>query len=326
MITAIILVLILYILPKIHSHRLRKIFNFRRELRKIRKQRKPKIKQPVEISKNTLIGHAGKRPVYIPDTAKHVFICGTTGSGKTVAISNFINHITQEDLPALIVDGKGDTDEGSILDIVTKMTANTNKKLYVINLSDPTESDQYNPFRNASPTVAKDMLINMSDWSEEHYKLNAEIYIQRILQLLEINKTPPSFKKITKCINADNFTSLSGMLLKKELITKEEHLENMEILNTSGKTVQGSMARFSTIAESELQDVLTDEGIDISGAMQENAIILFVLNPLVYPELSPAFGRLILIDAKKAIGALFKNKTPRTFFIMDEKILMQQQD
>jgi len=154
MITAIILALVLYILPKIHSYRLRKFFNFRRELRKIRKQRKPKIKQPVDISKNTLIGHAGRRPVYIPDTAKHVFICGTTGSGKTVAISNFINHITQENLPALIVDGKGDVGEGSILEIVTKMATEKNKKLYVINLSDTTQSDQYNPFRNASPTVA----------------------------------------------------------------------------------------------------------------------------------------------------------------------------
>ena len=34
--------------------------------------------------------------------------------------------------------------------------------------------------------------------------------------------------------------------------------------------------------------------------------ILFILNPLTYPELSPAFGRLVLIDAKKAIGGMFK--------------------
>ncbi|MCL2512817.1 MAG: TraG/TraD/VirD4 family protein, partial [Oscillospiraceae bacterium] len=33
---------------------------------------------------------------------------------------------------------------------------------------------------------------------------------------------------------------------------------------------------------------------------------------------SPAFGRLVLIDAKKAVGELYRNKIPKTFFIMDE--------
>jgi len=270
-------------------------------MRRIR-PRKPKIKQPIDTSQSTLIGYAGKRPVYIPDTAKHVFACGTTGSGKTVLLSNFIKHIIDNNLPGVIVDGKGDTGEGSILEIVTKMATEKNKKLYVINLSDISQSDQYNPFKNASPTVAKDMLINMSDWSEEHYKLNAERYIQRILQLLQLAKIQPSFKTITKVMSEDSFTALSGMLLKNELISKQDHLENMEILKTSGKTAQGGIARFSTIAESEMKDIFTDDGVDISQAMQENAIILFVLNPLVYPELSPAFGRLVIIDAKQTIG------------------------
>ena len=194
----------------------------------------------------TLIGHAGKKPVYIPDNAKHIFICGTTGSGKTVAISNFIKNIIDNDYPALIIDGKGDIGEGSILDITTQMTKRTGKKLYVINLSDIERSNQYNPFKNASSTVAKDMLINMTDWSEEHYKLNAERYIQRILQMLEVGKISLSFKKIVDCISADKFTELSTNLLKDEIITKENHLENLEILKTSGKIAGSSTARFST--------------------------------------------------------------------------------
>jgi len=166
--------------------------------------------------------------------------------------------------------------------------------------------------------MARDMLINMTDWSEEHYKLNAERYIQRILQLFKIAGATPSFKKIVKYLPLDNFEALSAHLLKKELITKESHLENLEIGSTSGKIAQSSTARFSTIAESEIGDIFAENGIDISGAMRENAIILFILNPLVYPELSPAFGRLILIDAKIAVGNLFKEHVPKSFFIMDE--------
>ena len=297
------------------SWRLRKVFNFGKELRKIRKQKPQPIKQDIE--NGILIGYSGRRPIIVPDNAKHVFICGTTGSGKTVAISNFVKRVIDKDYPALIIDGKGDTGEGSILDIVTTLN-NNKKKLYVINLSEPEKSDKYNPFRNASTTMARDMLINMTDWSEEHYKLNAERYLQRILQLFKIAGAKPTFQRIVKYLPLENFETLSAHLLKKDLITKQDHLANIDISSTSGKIAQASTARFSTIAESEVGTIFADNGIDISHAMQENAIILFILNPLVYPELSPAFGRLVLIDAKIAVGNLFKNHVPKSFFIMDE--------
>jgi len=185
----------------------------------MKSSRKNKATKPKD---GTLIGHTGRRPTYIPDDAKHVFICGTTGSGKTVALSNFIHRAIDKDYPALIIDGKGDTGQGSILDIIHTLNHENKKKVYVINLSDPAGSDHYNPFKGASPTVAKDMIINMSDWSEEHYKLNAERYIQRITQLLHIGNYELSFKRIVKCIHIDKFMLLSKTLLDKKLITKEQ--------------------------------------------------------------------------------------------------------
>ena len=286
----------------------------------MKKIKPPKERKPIktQAQEGTLIGHRGRRPIYIPDDAKHAFICGTTGSGKTVALSNFIKRAMEKEYPLPIIDGKGDTGAGSLLDIVHILNRQHKRKVYVINLSDPASSDKYNPFKNASPTMAKDMIINMTDWSEEHYKLNTERYIQRLLQLLERARIQFSFNKIIKHIPIEKFKELSGDLLKAELITKEEHTENMEISNTSGKITQGSMARFSTIAESEVGSIFSDDGIDLSQALQEKAIILFILNPLIYPELSPAFGRLILIDTKKAIGSLFKSNIGKTFLIMDE--------
>ena len=302
----------------VKSFRLRKVFNFQKELKHMRKSRKQNktIMQSAPPA-GTLIGLNGRQGVYIPDNAKHVFVCGTTGSGKTVALSNFIKNAIDNDFPALIVDGKGDMGAGSLLDIVQRLN-HRQKKVYVVNLSDPVQSDKYNPFLGASSAMATDMLINMSDWSEEHYKLNAERYIQRILQLLELAKIPLSFGKIIACMKPNKFTDMSNYLLKKELISKEEHLDNLELLKTSGKVAQSSVARFSTIAESQAGKILSDNGVNIAQALKENAIILFVLNKLTYPELSPAFGRLVLIDAKIAIGELFHSRIPRTFFIMDE--------
>jgi len=103
------------------------------------------------------IGTANKKIVFIPSDAKHVFICGTTGSGKTVALANFIASGAKYDYPMLIIDGKGDTDAGSLLEM-TRMLC-PGRKLYVINLNEPTASDKYNPFKNTSTDVIKDMLI-----------------------------------------------------------------------------------------------------------------------------------------------------------------------
>ena len=266
---------------------------------------------------SALLGYNGRKPIYSPDNAKHIFICGTTGSGKTVALSNYMRNCMKKDFPMLIIDGKGDTGKGSILDILTQLNKHYRKKIYCINLTNPSLSDTYNPFYNTSPTVAKDMLINMTDWSEEHYKVNAERYLQRLISLMNKAEIPLSFQSIVKFMELDNFTLLSTQLVKEKQISKERHLENLEIAKTSGKVAENSIARFSTIAESELGEIFSDTGIDIATALKEKAIILFILNPLIYPELSPAFGRLVLIDSKKAISQRFQNQK-RTFFLFDE--------
>ena len=266
---------------------------------------------------SALLGYNGRKPIYSPDNAKHIFICGTTGSGKTVALSNYMRNCMKKDFPMLIIDGKGDTGKGSILDILTQLNKHYRKKIYCINLTNPSLSDTYNPFYNTSPTVAKDMLINMTDWSEEHYKVNAERYLQRLILLMNKAEIPLSFQSIVKFMELDNFTLLSTQLVKEKQISKERHLENLEIAKTSGKVAENSIARFSTIAESELGEIFSDTGIDIATALKEKAIILFILNPLIYPELSPAFGRLVLIDSKKAISQRFNSRN-RTFFLFDE--------
>ena len=127
-----------------------------------------------------------------------------------------------------------------------------------------------------------------------------------------------SFRNIIKCIPVEKFQKASLELLKREIITKDEHIENLEIASASGRIAESAAARFSTIVESELGTIFDINGIDIYTALKENAIIMFVLNPLLYPELSPAIGKLALIDSKKAVSKLFHDNNERAFFIFDE--------
>ena len=300
------------------EHLINKYFNFSKELKKVRtKKNKQNIKSKGNLEHSTFIGlTSGKKPIYTPDNAKHIFVCGTTGSGKTVTLSNYIKSGIDKDYPMLIIDGKGDTGQGSMIEIVKRLKGK--KRLYVINLTNPLKSDRYNPFQNATPTIAKDMLINMTDWSEEHYKLNTERYLQRLINLLVKSDVKLSFKSIVSNMSIDKFTSISRLLVKNEIITKEEHAQNLELAGTSGKIAESAIARFSLIEESELGYIFDENGIDIYTALQENAIILFILNPLIFPETSPLIGKLLLIDSKKAVSNMFLHNQSRTFFIMDE--------
>ena len=310
--------LVIVTIDKFNAHELKKIFNLGKEMRSIRRN-KPKLPTPIKKENNgTLIGYNGKREIIVPDTCKHVFIAGTTGSGKTVTLSNFIQRATEQNFPTMIIDGKGDIGEGSLLDITTRFCNKYQRKLYIINLSDPQHSDQYNPFQNSSPTTAKDMLVNLTEWSEEHYKSNTERFLQRLVVLMDEAGIDLSFKTILKYLNTDGFDFLSASLLKSETITKQDHMFNLEISKACGKIAEQASARFSTIAESEIGSILSENGIDIYTALQEKAVILFILNPLIYPEISPLMGKLILTDARKAVSKLFNSNQTRVFFVCDE--------
>lgn len=293
---------------------LNKLFNFRREFSRIKKRQS--IQKKKDISNCTLLGVKGNKKIYVENNAKNVFICGTTGSGKTVVLENFINSGVNKNYPMLIMDGKGDIGEGSILESVQKLKQH--KKVYVINLTNPKNSDKYNPFQNANATMIKDMLINLTDWSEEHYKANTERYLQRVIYLLLKIETQLNFKIIIQYVSTNKFIELSSLLLKNGVITKQEHIDNIELSKISGKIAESAVARFSTILESEIGSIFSNDGVDIYKAIKENAIILFILNPLIYPELSPLLGRLIITDSKKAVSNLFITNKKRIFFIFDE--------
>jgi len=272
----------------------------------------------IDKSKATLIGHTRMgKPVYCADDARHVIVCGTNGSGKTVELFNHIESAVKKNYGLLLVDGKGDTGKGSMLEAAIAFCEKYKRPLYVVNMNDPARSARFNPFRGATETVAKDMLVNMTDWSEEHYKTNAERYIQRLVKLLNIAAVPLSFHSIIKHMAIDKFMDLSAALQKRGLITKENHLENLELIKASGKIAEQAAARFATIAESEVGQIFSEDGIDIYTALESGTVILFILNPLLFPETSAVMGRLVLIDAKKAVSKLF-GKNKRSFFVMDE--------
>lgn len=98
-ISVITLPLIFIVLEVRKSVMISRFFNFWKSL----KQASSTPKIPPEVTKTqdgTLIGFKNNKPVFVADNCRHVFVCGTTGSGKTVALSNFIKRGIDKNYPS----------------------------------------------------------------------------------------------------------------------------------------------------------------------------------------------------------------------------------
>ena len=73
------------------------IYNFEQDYEMANK--KAKEQNEINIEKTFIGVSFNRKDVFIPNNAKHVFVCGTTGSGKTAALSNFIKSAVDYNYP-----------------------------------------------------------------------------------------------------------------------------------------------------------------------------------------------------------------------------------
>ncbi|WP_291630924.1 TraM recognition domain-containing protein [Clostridium sp.] len=248
------------------------------------------------------------------DYKKNIFILGKNGAGKTVAISNFLKEHLNKNEFEVIIDGKGDVGKFSLYDIVTRLCLEKNRKLYIINQSVPEETHSYNPFKKCNATQIKDMLINMSEWSEEHYKALASEYFQALAQFMIDTEIEISFNSLIHYGMIRNF--ISELEKRKEFISIDEYEYYSSVISRCGEDVQGSVSRFSTIARGVGRKLFRDEkSFNLQQAYDEKAVVLVLLNNLEYTDFARGVGMLVLNDVKNVLGKVTKIKEDHEGFL-----------
>lgn len=244
---------------------------------------------------------------------KNIFISGKNGSGKTVAISNFIaRHIEDKEF-CIIMDGKGDNGEYSLYEIVTKLCKKENRKIYIINQTVPDETHSYNPFKGCNETQIKDMLINMSEWSEEHYKALASEYFQSVADFMIKADIEVSFNSLIDV--AVNF--IDTLEMYKVSINLKDYGYYMNVYRRCFEAAEGSLSRFSTIAHGVGKRIFDSERntFNLKQAYKEKAVVLILLNKLEYTDFARGVGKLVLNDIKNVLGDVTKIKGKHDSFL-----------
>lgn len=259
------------------------------------------------------VSNEGKRAIVTDaELNGHCLLLGATGAGKTTTLLNFVESAAQRGLPAIIVDGKGDEE---FVNKVGHLAGKYGRKFYFFSMSAINESKHYNPLRHGNYTELKDKLISMTEWTEPHYKMQAERYLQTAVRALMLAGVEVDLVSVAEEISPKRLEALAKKL------PEEVRQKVFNTIDEAGNTVNGLLNRLAVFSESEIGELFVDTDdertIDLLKALNENAIVLFSLNSLMFAEYSRLLGRLIVIDLK-ATAARLLGQDKKIYCIFDE--------
>ena len=252
----------------------------------------------------------------------HLFAIGTTGSGKTANILRYVENSIKNGQPTIIVDGKGGTKEHDLATISQKLAKKYGRKVYLINQSDLSNTDPYNPFSDLSATEVKDMLVSMSEWESDHYKNLASRYWQIMLSIMIKYNIRITFESIILFSERENFLQVLDELKKSEQIDDERYRKAVNIANSeAGKQAEISISRSAVVYEGDGSKLFGDHlGFNMRSAFEENAVVIVLLNEFSYGDFARSTGQLVLEDIKSLISRLLSGEyeEQETLLVLEE--------
>lgn len=252
----------------------------------------------------------------------HLFAIGTTGSGKTANILRYVENSIKNGQPTIIVDGKGGTKEYDLATVSQKLAEKYGRTVYLVNQSDLSNTDLYNPFSDLSATEVKDMLVSMSEWESDHYKNLASRYWQIMLSIIIDNNIIPTFENIILFSEPENFLALLDEIKKRGQIDDERYLKAVNIANSeAGKQAEISISRSAVVYEGDGAKLFGDRwGFNIRSAFEANAVVIVLLNEFAYSNFARSTGQLVLEDIKSLISRLLKEEYAEreTLLVLEE--------
>ena len=252
----------------------------------------------------------------------HLFAIGTTGSGKTANILRYVESSIKNGQPTIIVDGKGGTKEHDLATVSQKLAEKYGRTVYLVNQSDLSNTDPYNPFSNLSATEVKDMLVSMSEWESDHYKNLASRYWQIMLSVMIDNNITPTFENIILFSEPEKFLQVLDEIKKRGQIDDERYLKAVNIANgEAGKQAEISISRSAVVYEGDGAKLFGDRfGFNMRSAFEENAVVIVLLNEFSYGDFARSTGQLVLEDIKSLISRLLSGEyeEQETLLVLEE--------
>ena len=264
------------------------------------------------------------QPVYMTDddATHHVFICASTGGGKTELFKSIIlESVIKRGAGALIFDAKGD--EKLITHIVAMAEAhNRGEDVLFINFDRPDFSHTYNPLLYGSTRQIVSTLMKLFDRKgEQFFRDISRGALTAAITAIRAQPTHMAFNFTDLLVLFSNYYELDrlyrnipmenpdrevvGTFLKRY---QGQDRDGHDVVNTQlyAQHLTGLAQKMMDFSHSEYRPVLNDYSpdIELKSAILSNKIIVVVIPALSDKEGVEAFGKLFLGDFARAVGQI----------------------
>lgn len=268
----------------------------------------------------SLIGmDAYKRSIVLSDKAanQHTLVLGTTGSGKTVTVCNIVESAINRSIPVIYIDGKGDDRLGK------QVVAYAEKHDRTASLfSMHEEGINYNPLATGGFTSKKDRIIELREWSEEHYKKLSEGYLQAVFKVMECCHMPCNMVSLAAHLD---LKQLKALVREHEasIPNAQKLMDELNQQEQASKSIESLIAEIRNFSASEighLFDVSEEKPVlSLDDVLEQKGVAYFSLPALEFPSMAKTLGRLIINDLKATVAKRWsKGLLTPVYVIFDE--------
>ncbi len=273
--------------------------------------------RPAETAKGTLIGtDRYARHIELSDKAanQHTLVLGTTGSGKTVTVCNIVESAINRGLPLIYIDGKGDYD---LACRVARYGQERDTPVSVFAMKG--ESIAYNPLATGGFTSKKDRIIELREWSEEHYKKLAEGYLQCVFKVMEQCNIPCNLTSLSENLDLKQLKSLVRQN-EADIPNAQKLMDELNNQDQASKSIESLVAEIRNFTSSEIGSLFElEEGkpvLTLDEIIKENGVAYFCLPALEFPSMSKTLGRLVINDLKATMAQQLSQGAKNTVYVI----------
>lgn len=252
---------------------------------------------------------------------QHTLIVGTTGSGKTTTLMNFVESAAQRQIPLIFLDGKGSLD---LIDKIAQIAHMYQRKFRVFTLrprSDLATLAGYNPFASGNATEWKNRIMSLfaavEGKGQEHFSLGEQNYINFVANILAKLPSKVDLRVFLAFLeNPEKLLALSHEI-DPEIGKKIAKLQNDGELRQLIGDVIKLLELFIYSDYGYLFNTLDMENvITIRESILNKEIILFQFDASSYPEDSRKVAKMVISDINSSFAGF--GQFTKCYCIFDE--------
>lgn len=308
-----------------------------------RKFRKAVVKELVNSPSSDGVPLSVNPEVVLADKElnQHTLIIGTTGSGKTTTIMNFVESAAKRSLPLIFLDGKGSVD---LINQMEQIASRYKRKFKVFTLR-PRENINnlagYNPFASGNATEWKNRIMSLfaevQGKGQEHFSLGEQNYINFVATVLSKLPVKVDLRVILGFLeNPDKFLALAheidpdlGRKIAKLHASNEVDVLIGDIAKQLNLFIYSDYGYlFNTLQRDKLLRVAAslndssrvlayqDNIITLKESILNNEIVLFQFDASSYPEDTKKVAKMVINDINSSFSGF--EKFTKCYCVFDE--------